>query len=233
MQRRRHLAGAAIVILACAFVAACSGDDDSSSDATTAARPTTTTLATAPASLREVLDRQKDAVIKITYQRGDNTFTIAQDHDKRAIRSGSYLAIFDGTDTVDCTGLDTTPTCQELGGDTNSIANIAVTFFDVLGRSLSTAADATPPIATTPEVVAGRPALCAEGDAATFLSDLTAIIGSVPSAQVRVCVDNATGYVLEYRNASDPSDDLVATRIETPAADEFKAPAKVEGATSD
>jgi hypothetical protein len=231
MGLRRCLAGAAVAALACGFAAGCSGDDDSSSS-TSAARATSTTLATAPASLREVLDRQKDAVVKITYQRGNDTFTIAQDHDKLAIRSGSYLAIFDGSNTIDCTGLDATPTCQELAGDTNSIADIGVTFFKVLGQSLSTAADATPPIATTPEVVAGRPALCAEGDASTFLSELSGTIGSVPAAHVRVCVDNSTGYVLEYRNDSDPSDDLVATQVGPPSANEFKPPAKVEGATS-
>jgi hypothetical protein len=229
---RRFLAGAGIALIAASTVTACRGDDDNGSTSQRPSRTDTTSDSVAPSSrpsgavptLRDVLDRQADAVIKVTYQRGTDTFTIAQDHQRKAIRSGNALSISDGTRSVDCTH----PSCVELPPDVTSIASLGLTFYNVIAQSLPTAADATPPIETTRDVVAGQPAVCARGDAAMFLSELVATIGSVPPATVRVCVDEATGYLLQYRNESDPKDDLVATTVSRPSRSDFAVPAPAE-----
>jgi hypothetical protein len=225
MRPRRHLAGATVAILVCAFAAACSGDDDSSSRSV--ASTTSTTSATEPLTLQQVLDRQSDAVIKVTYQRGDHTFTIAQDHASRATVTDTAMSIVTPRRSVDCTDLDTTPQCLEVPRHVTGLVDTGLLFYDAVGQGLASAADASPPIATTRERVAGRPAVCAEGDAATFLASVQNKLGDIPDARVRVCIDAATGYLLEYRGP-DPEDTLVATAVTKPTARDFRPPARVQ-----
>jgi hypothetical protein len=238
---RKYLVGGAVALLTTTLTAttltACRGDDDDNTSSTAVTKAeeeevdTSSETTVLPArDLRQILDRQEHAVIKATYTRGDDEFTIAQDRDQRSIRSGDSMSIFEGTRTIDCTGLDTSPSCVELDPDVSSIASRGLTFYELLGQSLSTAADTTPSLETTRDVVAGRPAVCAEGDAATFLSELSNAVGPLSSATVRVCMDALTGYLLEYRNDSDPGSDLVATKVGAPSAADFEPPVEVDGA---
>jgi hypothetical protein len=232
---RRYLVAAVVTLSCVAGVAACSGDDDAATTTTTAthrdesASSSTGSTDGGTTELRHVLDRQNNAVIRVAYQRGTDQFTIAQDRDVSSIRSGNSLSINEPTRSVDCIDLDTTPSCAELEPGVTSVGGLGLTFYGLLNQSLSALADTTPPVATTSDVVLGRPAVCAQGDASTFLSELSGSIGPVAPATVRVCVDEATGYVLSYRNESDPSRDLVATQVGKPSSADLEPPAAVEG----
>jgi hypothetical protein len=225
--RRAALAAALLVIVGSA---ACNGDDDDSSTGTDSSITDggTADENPVPADLSDILGRQADAVIRVSYQRGADTFTIAQDHDTRAIVTDRSMSIVTSERTIDCSNLDTQPTCLEVPEGVSSLVNLALSFYNVVTQSLASAADSIPASAMTETEVAGRPAVCAEGEAATFLSELTDTFGSVPPGTVRVCVDVATGYLLEYTNAADAADDLVATEVGEPSDADFEPPAEVD-----
>ena len=67
--------------------------------------------------------------------------------------------------------------------------------------------------------------MCAEADSSTFLLGLSGSARArAPDQQVaRVCVDNETGYLLEYSTRQDPADDLVAIEVDEPSASDFEA----------
>ena len=176
-----------------------------------------------------ILDRQKDAVIRITYQHGDDTFTIAQDHDRRAITSGTSMSIVTPKKSVDCSNIDTKPTCLEVPEGVSSLVSIGLIFYDAVAQGIAAAGDADPPIKTTKETIAGRDAVCAEGDAATFLAQANQSIGRVPSGTVRACVDAETGYLLEYSSGDAASDKLIATSVRKATDADFDPPAPVQG----
>jgi hypothetical protein len=226
----RYVAGAVVTLLALVTLGACSGDDDSGTGSTGDTSAADASSDGPVGDLRTVLDRQDDAVIKVAYRRGADEFTIAQDHEKESIRSGNALSIRDGANSVDCIELDTQPSCDELPPDISAVSSLGLTFYKLLGDGLSAAVDEIPSLDTTRDVVDGRPALCVRGDASKFLAPLSDAVGRVPRASVRICVDQATGYVLEYRDESNPEDDLVATRVSRPSNADFKPPAGVGGA---
>jgi hypothetical protein len=234
---RRVGTGALVALLVAAGLAACSsgGDDDDSSasgsdgtarNAETTAPPDTKGLTP---DLTTILGRQQDAVIKVTYKRGEDTFTIAQDHEQRSVTTGTSMSIVTPVRSVDCTDIDTKPVCLEVPEGVSSLVNTGLLVYDNIAQGLASAAEQMPPIPTTTEKVAGRPAVCAEGDASTFLSGIAGSIGTVPEQKVRACIDAATGYLLEYSGSDDPTDKLVATRVEKPTAADFKPPARVQG----
>ena len=233
---RRVPASALVALLVAAGLTACSrGGDDSSSAADpggtgrnveTTAPPDTT--GSTPA-LSTILGRQQDAVIKVTYTRGNDTFTIAQDHDQRSVRTGTSKSIVTAARSVDCTNLDTKPVCLEVPEGVSSLVNVGLLVYDNIAQGLDSAANAVPPIPTTSEKVAGRSALCAEGDSSKFLSRVSSSIGTLPNQKVRACLDVASGYLLEYSSTDDPTDKLVATKVEKPTAADFKPPAPVQG----
>jgi hypothetical protein len=231
---RRVWAGALVALLVVAGLAACSGDDDdssaSASDGTARNAETTGPRDTAGLTpdLHTILGRQKNAVIKVTYARGNDTFTIAQDHDKRSITQGTSMSIVTPARSVDCTEIDTAPVCLEVPEGISSLVSVGLLLYDNVAQGLVAAADAVPPVPTTVEHVAGRQAVCAEGDTATLLSELSQTLGSLPNQQLRVCVDAATGYLLEY-SSGDPTEQLIATKVEKPTAADFKPPAPVQG----
>jgi hypothetical protein len=229
---RRVWASALVALLVTTGLAACSGDDDDSSASDSGDNAKTTaprdTEGLTP-DLSGVLGRQQDAVIKVTYKHGDDTFTIAQDHDKRSVTRGTAMSIVTPARSVDCTDIDTKPVCLQVPEGVSSLVSVGLLFYDNVAQGLAAAADAVPPIPTTPARVAGRQAVCAEGDTSTFLSELSRTLGSLPNQQVRACVDTATGYLLEYSNGDAPTEQLIATKVEKPTAADFKPPAPVQG----
>ncbi len=232
---RRVRTSALVALLVATGLAACSsGDDDSSasgSDGTARNSETTappdTTLSTP--DLPTILDRQPDAVIKVTYLRGSDTFTIAQDHDRRSITHDSTKSIVTPARSVDCTDIDTKPECLEVPEGVSSLVSVGLLLYDDVVQGLAVAADKVPPLETTRERVAGRQAVCAEGDTSTFLSDLSQTLGSLPNQLIKVCVDATTGYLLKYSSGDDPTEQLIATKVEKPTAADFKPPAPVQG----
>jgi len=241
---RRFAAAVLVAVVAGAGLAACRGDDDSSSSGNTSSADQSTSPtsdagssdATAPPNtegltpqLSAILDRQKDAVIKITYRHGKDTFTIAQDHDRKAITSGTSMSIVTPARSVDCTDLKTTPTCLQVPEGVTSLVSLGLVFYDAVAQGIAGASEAYPPIKTTNEKIAGRDAVCASGDAQTFLGGASSSVGRVPSGTVRACVDTETGFLLSYTNTGSANDQLIATSVRKATDKDFEPPAPVQG----
>jgi hypothetical protein len=242
---RRFAAALLVAVVAGAGLTACRGDDDSSSSSNNGGADQSTPLtsdggsssdATAPPNtegltpqLSAILDRQKDAVIKITYRHGNDTFTIAQDHDRRAITSGTSMSIVTPARSVDCTDLKTKPTCLQVPEGVTSLVSLGLVFYDAVAQGIAGASEAYPPIKTTNEQIAGRDAVCARGDAQTFLGGASASVGRVPNGTVRACVDTETGFLLSYTNTGSANDQLIATSVRKATDKDFEAPAPVQG----
>jgi hypothetical protein len=239
----KSLAITSTVVVVLSLFAGCSGDDDrEASDPSSTAlgsvdgESDATTDDTGPADdLSELLARQEDAVIKVTYRRGESVFTIAQDHDRKAITSGGTKVIIDDDTTVNCTDIDTTPECLETPEGVNSLVNVGLSFYNVVAQGLASAAEELPGLATTQEQVAGRRATCAEGDSRSFLAGLADDLEGLelPSLRARICIDNASGFLLEFSTSEDASDNLVATEVTTPTDADFEPPAPVEPIVDD
>jgi hypothetical protein len=235
---RQHLSAFLVAMLATTFTAACSGDDDADETSTsevTAFGDESIDESDVPATtsdgrptLSGILDRQEGAVIKVTYRRGGDEFTIAQDGDRRSVRRASSLVIVTDDATVSCDDLETEPTCLEVPPEVGDILGAGLTFFDVLAQSLASLADRSPRLETTEAEITGRVAVCVEGASSEFLSEIGDLADSVPDVHARVCVDEATGYLLEYASDGDPADDLVAVAVTEPTDTDFDPPATVD-----
>jgi hypothetical protein len=221
---RRDRIAALVLAVAVVVGAACSGGDDDGDDSGGGGRDSTTT---APAGgFEDLLDRQDTAVIKITYRRGDDEFTIAQDGQRRAITSGTTKVITTPGATINCTDIDTEPECLDVPEGVNSIVNVGLSYYELVSRGLAAAAQNLPGIRTTKDRVAGRSATCADADPGSVLEELTQSLGDVdiPSGRARVCLDDETGFLLEF-GTGDPAQDLVATEVGTPTDADFEPPA--------
>jgi len=240
-RQRTSIAGALLAAVLVFAATACSGDDDASgasdqSTSTPTDAPTSGgTDTTAPPDtagltpdLGNILQRQQDAVVKVTYRLGDDTFTIAQDGNKRAVTSGSSMSIVTPERSIDCSDLDTKPVCLEVPEGVSSLVSLGLNFYDQVAQGLAAAGDAIPPIPTTQETVAGRSAVCAEGDADTLLPGLSSTLEPRPGETIRACVDSDTGFILVYETSGN-ADDLVATEVTKPRASDFEPPAPVQG----
>jgi hypothetical protein len=230
---RKHLAIAFVLVIATAGIAACGGDDDDqSADSSTTAESqvgtgkTTETDASTAHDLSDLLKRQDDAVIKITYKRGNDQFTIAQDHEKRSVTDGKTKVIVTDDGTINCDNIDTTPTCLDVPEGVDSLVNVGLSFYNVIAQGLADASDKLPGLKTTQDEVAGRKATCAEADSNAFLQGLADSLQGLelPSLTARICVDNETGYLLEFSTGQDATDDLVAIEVTEPSAADFKPP---------
>jgi hypothetical protein len=230
---RKHLATILVLIIATAGIAACGGDDDDqaagSSSTDTSQVETgdaTDTDASAAQDLSDLLKHQDDAVIKVTYKRGNDEFTIAQDHEKRSVTDGKTKVIVTDDGTINCDNLDTTPTCLDVPDGVDSLVNLGLSFYNVIAQGLADASDKLPGLKTTQDEVAGRPATCAEADSNAFLQGLSDSVQGfeLPSMNARICIDNETGYLLEFSTGQDATDDLVAIEVTEPSASDFKPP---------
>jgi hypothetical protein len=231
-----------IVLMATTGIAACGGDDDAGS----ASEPnsdgddegdestTTTEAGAVDGDLSELLERQEDAVIKVTYDDGDDGFVIAQDHDKRAVTTGDTVIISDGERTITCDDLDTEPTCTEIPEGVEDLATFGLGFFGSVAQGLAEAADSLDGAETSDEEIAGRDATCVEYDARAVLGDIAddLDLGTdvIPEGSARVCVDNETGFLLEFSTEAgngDESEHIIATKVEEPSDSDFEPPAEV------
>ena len=67
---------------------------------------------------------------------------------------------------------------------------------------------------------------CAEADSNAFLQGLADSLQGLelPSMNARICIDNETGYLLEFSTDQDATDNLVATEVTEPSASDFEPP---------
>ena len=170
------------------------------------------------------------AKYKVTYQSGSDTpFTIAQDPPRFSYTtdsSGTYVTA-DGS-AVTCSGTGPTATCTSLPGGGDSIKQGLTTSFGAIGALLvNQAGKGIPGLSsitkTTSKTIAGRDAECATIDASS-LGVLGAAIGT---GSYSVCVDKATGVMLESKtdDGHGHSTDVKATAFGTPSNSDLTPPA--------
>jgi hypothetical protein len=230
------------MVAAASIAIACSDGDDSVSDASSASEvtvmggdasddgQTAATLSDGRPTLAAVVARRADARTKVTYQRGDDTFTIAQDGRRRAVRSESSLVLIDGDTTVSCEE-QPEPTCLELPPEVRDLAvSTDLTLYSLLERGLDELATAQPLLATTDATIADRAAACITVRAGDLLADVSEQVGELEELEeeARVCVDAETGFILEFSTDRATLDDLVAVSVEKPTDADFEPPAAVD-----
>ena len=242
---RRWTSTLLVTTLAVAGLGACGSDDDSSDSTEQTDRTDApdddaddTTETSTPSGggddLSELLGRRRDAVIKVTYDDGDEGFTIAQDGDRRSVRTGDSVIITDGDRTISCDDLDAEPACSEVPEGFGDIAALGLGFLDVIADGLVQAAD-TLDGQTSDAEIAGRDATCVEYDAASLLGEIAEQLGEsvdddAPEGSARVCVDDESGFLLELSTEGDESDRLIATEVGAPSDADFEPPAEVQPA---
>ncbi len=174
--------------------------------------------------------KTNNAKYKVTYQSGSDTpFTIAQDPPRFSYTtesSGTYVTA-DGS-AVSCSGTGSTATCTALPGGGAAIKQGLTTSFGAIGALLvSQAGKGIPGLSsitkTTGKTIAGRDAECATIDASS-LGVLGAAIGK---GSYSVCVDKATGVMLESKtdDGNGHTTDVKATAFGTPSDADLTPPA--------
>jgi hypothetical protein len=244
---RRLLALMFTAVLALGALAACGGDDD---DANNSGAPgqqqdggddggsgdgSTDDGDTGDGSLSDLLAKQKDATIKITYRQQDGELlTISQDGDRVATFIGedsSYISTPDGA--VSCSGLDTdAPTCTEMPDVGGNLGALGLASFQVYASIAESVADVAG-VDTASDTVAGRDATCVTVNPKEVLDATIAgqlgIDGDVPDKDATICVDDETGYLL-LLDGWDGEDTpvLEATEVGEPSDSDFEPPVTPE-----
>jgi hypothetical protein len=212
-----------------------SGDDDSGDD--------DSGDSSGSDELDELLAMQADAHIKIVYEAtGDmatdsDTITVIQDGKDRSawISGNSSFYNIDGK-SISCDSLDSEPTCTELPEGLGDLAGLGpMTFFNAIGQGLLQAGDGLDGLDKHDEEIAGRDAVCIDYDYGALLGglgelgDLADDESIDTDASAKVCVDEETGYLLEFSGEGDGSSgSLKAVEVSEPSDADFEPPAEVE-----
>ena len=253
---RKFLSLLFVLVMAGAFFAACGGDDDDSTNASDdqeqaddnsgddassdsnsddSTDDSTDDSDEASDDLKELLEQQSDAHIKIVYETtGDfandgEELTIIQDGAERSawISGDSSYYMIDGK-SISCSNLDAEPECQELPEGLGDLAALGpMTFFNALGQGMLAAGDSElDGLDKENDEVAGRDAICIDWD----MGALGALSGETDAdAAVRICVDKETGYLLEYSGQADgEGGSFKAVEVSEPTDADFEPPATPE-----
>jgi hypothetical protein len=154
----------------------------------------------------KLIAKTNAATYKVTYQSGGSTsFTIAQKPPLFSYREGttSTYVTSDGS-AVSCSGTGASATCTSLPGSGDSIKQGLSSAFGALGAALvASAGKGIPGLSsiskTSSKTIAGRDAACATIDSGSL-----GALGATIKGSYSVCVDKATGVMLES-SATDPS----------------------------
>jgi hypothetical protein len=217
----------AVAVVSAMALAACGGKSSSSGSSNNGSNGGSSKSGNDFSSL---IAKTNNAKYKVTYQSGSEApFTIAQDPPRFSYTtesSGTYVTA-DGS-AVSCSGTGPTATCTSLPGGGDAIKQGLTTSFGAIGALLvSQAGKGIPGLAsiskTTGKTLAGREAECATIDASS-LGVLGAAIGK---GSYSVCVDKATGVMLESKtdDGNGHTTDVKATAFGTPSDSDLTPPA--------
>lgn len=170
-----------------------------------------------------LLERQSDAVIKVTYDMDGEEMVVAQDHGKRATYSGGgvILTTEDGT-AVTCDGVTSEATCTEMPEGFGDISQFSagLGIFTLVAEQLVQASSQLSGLDASKDEIAGRDAQCVDWDG---------FLGLAAGGNAEICIDEETGYLLKFETEGDgTSQSIVATKVEEPDDSDFEPPADVE-----
>lgn len=253
---RRFLALSLAAALGALGLAACGGDDGNdesgspasedtardSSDDTTDDTGDDTSGDDAEGSggadeLRELLERQSEARIKVTYvttetDGSEKEMTIAQDGEGRqSLVTDGTLFISGPEGTFSCDGTGSDATCDEVPEDLGELGMLGFSLFTSLGQGMLEGVGDVDGVETTRDEIAGRDALCVDWDASSFSGMLGELAeGDLPDdAQVRICVDEETGFLLELGGQGDGDTfSIRAVEVSEPEDSDFEPPSTPE-----
>lgn len=249
---RRFLALSLAAALGAFGLAACGGDDGDDASGSEASEDTArdssddtgddTSGDDGEASggadeLRELLERQSKARIKVTYVTTDaegteTEMTIAQDGEgRRSIITDGTLIISGPDSTVSCDGTGPDATCTEMPEGLGELGMLGFSMFTSLGQGMLEGVNDVDGVETTSDEIAGRDALCVDWDAASFSGMLGDLADSdLPDdAKVRICVDEETGFLLEFGGQGDGETfSIRAVEVSEPEDSDFEPPSTPE-----
>jgi hypothetical protein len=218
----------AVAVVGALVLAACGGGKSSSNFSAGNGATTSPGAKSGGNDFSSLVAKTNAAKYKVTYQSGSDTpFTIAQDPPRFSYTSGdsSTYVTADGS-AVSCSGTGPSPTCTSVpGGD--SIKQGLTSSFGAIGALLVSQAGKRIPgltsvTKTSNQTIAGRDAVCATIDASSL-----GVLGAALKGSYSVCVDKATGVMLESRSDDGKGNvsDVKATDFGTPSEADFTPPA--------
>lgn len=252
---RRFLALILAGTLGTLGLAACGGDDDDggaapttderpdadSSDDTAAGETDATEASGGEGAdeLRELLEKQSKARIKVTYVTTDadgaeTEMTIAQDGKGRtAILTDGSLMITGPDGTISCDGTGPDASCTQMPEGLGELGMLGLTMFTSIGQGMLEGVDELDGVDTERDEVAGRDAICVDWDSSSLLGllgDLGESTDDVPAdGKVRVCIDEATGFLLEFSGEGEGDTfSIRAIEVGEPDDSDFEPPSTPE-----
>ncbi len=219
------------VIAAAVFVAACGGSSKSNSSGSNGSNGTSTTTASGGTGgsdeFSQLTAKAKTADIKITYTSTDGKpQTYEQDGTgKTAFTIGDSTTIYDGTNSISCTGTGTTAQCTQFAGNGGSAAGAFVTSLLGIYSGLRSSVYGGH---VSSETIAGRDAKCVTFKASDYagLAGLAGGKGYDPSASATVCADSETGFLLKFvaTGNNQTSNYFLATAVDKSSPSDFQPP---------
>jgi hypothetical protein len=224
---RKVLALTAGLMCALMALAACGGSSSNSKGSSSGS-----------SAFNALLDKSKNATIKITYTTLDNsgnvsdTWTIAQDGSSKVAYEDkdSKFVTVNGT-TTSCSNLDTEPDCTTLPGDAGTnLASGLTGLYTAATSGLAAAAAANGIGKQSDDTIAGRSATCVTLTVGSALGNVGKAIakaaGGNTGAGYETCVDKDTGFLLKYVVVGVGTDKsgIVATVVGQPTDADFATP---------
>ncbi len=219
----------AVAVVGTLALAACGGGKSTSNFSAGKGATTSPGAKGGGSDFSSLVAKTSAAKYKVTYQSGTDTpFTIAQDPPRFSYISGdsSTYVTADGS-AVSCSGTGPTATCTSIPGSGASIRQGLTSSFGAIGALLvSESGKGIPGLTsvskTSSQTIAGRDAVCATIDASSL-----GVLGAAIKGSYTVCVDKATGVMLESRSDDGKGNvsDVKATDFGTPSDADFTPPA--------
>ena len=215
---RRILIG---VLAATMFVAACGGGSSSKSGSGNGS------TGGGSDAFSQLTAKAKSADIKITFTNSSgSSATYAQDGTgKTAYITGDNTVLYDGTNSYSCGGTGADATCTQLPGSSASSAGAFVTGLLAAYAGINSSVYGG---RTSSDTIAGRDATCVTFKASDY-APLAALAGSSgfdASAQVVICADKETGFLLKLVGTSNNKTENVflATAVDKSSSSDFTPP---------
>jgi hypothetical protein len=214
----------AVLALSAIALAACGGSSGSKSDSSSGDSD----------SFSKLFEQSRNATLKVTYSGTDENgttgdpFTVAQDGpDKSAFITGDSEIIVNGTTAIQCSNLQSDPTCSDYPGGVaaaRSAIAAATAALTAANAAITGAAKSNGVGKSSTSQIAGRTAECVTiTPGSGIVGDLAKKLGG---GSYESCLDKDTGVVLKWQvQGGNRAAGVIATKVEQPTDADFEAPA--------
>lgn len=181
----------------------------------------------------QLVTQASKANVKVTYNDSSGkATTYAQDgHGKWSYTSGDSQTIYDGTNTISCSGTGSSASCTQISGGGGLGAGFVQAFtavFAALANLPSTAVSST---SNSSQTIAGHDANCSTIKSSDFMSAIAGLASAAGkkvsgNASATVCLDKSTGWMLKFSTSdgTTTTDELTATSFGTSSDSDFTPP---------